>query len=206
MIVLKYITIPAILVLLAACSSVPENSGTDEASTPTNTGSVSTSISTKDAIICVQAGLNQYGFEAGPEDGVIRDSAKEALTQWRKWVDASVPALTEQAAVGLCDVMNQNIVPFGVDTDGESDREIAFRLYAQDETTVIVEVLVSSGYKQLIYIGANQVTNASKYCIQARAGYTLTDTSGETSQETCNDYVQQETPEFVIIEATLNKS
>lgn len=192
--VLKYLVVSTILALLAACSSVPANSETDEAP--------QYSLTPEQGILCVQEALNYYGHEAGPVDGVISESVTAALARYEA-ENANVSELTEQTAVGLCDIMNRNIAPFGADVEGVADVELAFRLYAQDETTVLTEVPFTSGYKQLIYVGASQMKDVSTYCIKAPEGYVLRDTSGELHQETCDVYDAQDVEAFIEKKATL---
>lgn len=182
--ILKYFTISISTTVLIACSSTPTNSESDMKA-------VSVADSNPD-IQCIQEGLNEFGVEAGAEDGVNSEALRGALAEFEDMISGShtivLPVLTEHTAAGNCDVLKRSYIHLEIIMNGEPGIDLSFQLYNNERPaagTEIAKAKVVSGRQQIVFLGERLMQDVTNFCIEAPEGYGFNDTSGRTYSVTC---------------------
>jgi hypothetical protein len=199
--VLKYLTIPTVLIALVGCSAVPASSGNADAAEPTTAGNAD--------IQCVQEGLNEIGYDAGPENGLDGPSLQSALVSFEETEEVFLPTLAEQTAAGICDVLRGQLSTFAVFIAGEPDVDLVFRAFSDGAVTLeteIAETAIVSGRLQRVLLGERLMKNVTNYCIMASTGYGFKDAAGNNIYTATCDVLPEEMDSsggYLIYEATV---
>ena len=146
-------------------------------------------------IQCIQEELNELDYDAGPENGLNSPKLQSALATFEEALETKNPnllTLTGQTAPGLCDVVRNQYLLFGVTVDGEPDVDLEFRLYSTDEVTAATvpnaTTSIFSGQPQTIFVGERQLETVSLFCVVTPEGYGFNNAAGDTSIATCEQF------------------
>ena len=144
-------------------------------------------------IQCIQEELNKQGFDAGPEDGLNSPSLESALLMFAagKFRNTQLLPLNVQTAPGLCDVVRDKFLIFGIMVDGEPGVTLEFHLYPDSNISALsapsAKVSFVTGSPHTILVGERQLDIVKNFCVFASGDYGFSGPSGQVFPGTCNN-------------------